>query len=256
MIRAMIFDLDGTLVQTEKLKALSYARTVVDLSPQELQEAEVIDAFKEVVGLSRKEVAEYLIVRFNLEKSLQECMKDLGVDTQWQALSQLRVHYYEELLADPNILRNNQWPHNMALLQAGRKANCLIGLATMSYCKQVQRILRILDLEHAFDFIASRDDVEQGKPDPEIYNLVAAELDVPTEDCLVIEDSPIGVKAALAAGMSVIAVTIPFTREAFRKSHLLDQRWIVDNPETLPEVVNNLMAEHNRISHLFKDSSI
>lgn len=256
MILAMIFDLDGTLVQTEKLKALSYAKAVIELCPQEIQEAEVIEAFKEVVGLSRKEVAEQLIVRFDLEERLKRRMKDLGVDTPWQTFIQMRLHYYEEILADPNILRNNQWPHNMALLQAARDAKCQLGLATMSYCTQVQRVLKILDLQGVFDFVASRDDVEHGKPDPEIYNLVAAELGVPAEECLVIEDSPSGVKAALAAGMWVIAVTTPFTREAFHKNSLLEERWIVDDPDTLPQVLNNLVAEHNRAVHGLEGSSL
>ena len=242
----MIFDLDGTLVQTEKLKAMSYAKAVVDLCPQEIQEAEVVDAFKEVVGLSRKEVAERLIDRFDLEESLRSRMNDLGVDTPWQAFIQVRLRYYEELLADPDILRRNQWPHNIALLQEARNANCLVGLATMSYCTQVQRILKILDLGDTFDFIATRDDVEHGKPDPEIYNLVASELSVPPEECLVIEDSPSGVKAALAAGMWVIAVTTPFTRDSFHKNHLLDQRWVVDDPKLLPQVLRDLVVEQSR----------
>lgn len=249
MIRAMIFDLDGTLVQTEKLKALSYAKAVVELCPQEIQEAEVIEAFKEVVGLSRKEVAERLIDRFDLDLSLRRRMNDLGVDTPWQAFIQVRLRYYEDLLADPDILRNNQWPHNMALLQEARRAKCKLGLATMSDCTQVQRILKILDLEHAFDFVASRDDVEHGKPEPEIYNLVAVELAVPVEECLVIEDSPSGVKAALAAGMWVIAVTTPFTRKSIHKGRLLEERWIVDDPDTLPQVVELLIVEHNQSAH-------
>ncbi|MGH7449943.1 MAG: HAD family hydrolase [bacterium] len=58
MIRAIIFDLDGTLAQTEKLKVLSYARAAIELSPKPLTEAEVIEAFKEFVGLSRQEVKE------------------------------------------------------------------------------------------------------------------------------------------------------------------------------------------------------
>ncbi len=249
MIRAMIFDLDGTLVQTEKLKALSYARAVVDICAKEIQEGEVIDAFKEVVGLSRREVAERLIGRFDLDESLRKRMNELGVDTPWQAFIQVRLRYYEELLADPDILRNNQWPYNMALLQEARNAHCLLGLATMSYCTQVQHVLKILDLENTFDFVASRDDVEHGKPDPEIYNLVASELSISVEECLVIEDSPSGVKAALAAGMWVIAVTTPFTREAFRNNHLLDERWVVDDPKMLPQVLHDLVDEHNRMAH-------
>ena len=46
MIRAMIFDLDGTLVQTERLKALSYARAAVELCPHTLGEGEVVEAFE------------------------------------------------------------------------------------------------------------------------------------------------------------------------------------------------------------------
>jgi len=255
MIRAMIFDLDGTLVQTEKLKALSYAKAVVDLCPEEIQEADVIEAFKEVVGLPRKEVAVRLIERFNLNETVRGRMNEFGVDTPWQAFVQVRLRYYEELLADPNVLRNNQWSHNMALLQEARNANCQIGLATMSHCAQVQRVLNILDLENAFDFVATRDDVENGKPDPEVYKLVAAELAVPVGECLVIEDSPSGVKAALAAGMWVIAVTTPFTREALHKNRLLDERWIVDDPSTLPRVLSHLVEEHNRSTHKSKSSN-
>ena len=56
MIRAFVFDLDGTLVETEELKALSYARAAAELRP-DLNEGEVTEAFKDLVGLSRQEVA-------------------------------------------------------------------------------------------------------------------------------------------------------------------------------------------------------
>jgi beta-phosphoglucomutase-like phosphatase (HAD superfamily) len=113
----------------------------------------------------------------------------------------------------------------------------------MSHCDQVQRVLKILDLTGVFDFIATRDDVERGKPDPEIYRLVASELEVPPNECLVIEDSPAGVKSALAAEMWCVAVTTPFTRARIHTSQLLDERWIVDDPDTLPAVVQQMMAE-------------
>lgn len=57
MIRAMIFDLDGTLVQTERLKAISYAQAAVEHCPYALSEGEVEEAFKDVVGLSRRQGA-------------------------------------------------------------------------------------------------------------------------------------------------------------------------------------------------------
>ena len=54
MIKAIIFDLDGTLVQTEALKAASYARAAVELKPDTFSEEEVIEAFKDVVGPLQK----------------------------------------------------------------------------------------------------------------------------------------------------------------------------------------------------------
>lgn len=255
MIESMIFDLDGTLVQTEKLKALSYAKAAVELRP-ELGEDAVFAAFKDVVGLSRHEVAQKLIARFDLEVAATERMAEFSVDTPWQAYLQVRMKIYGEMLMDPQVLLDNQWPHNISLLRRARQSCAKVGLATMSYCPQVQRVLDILGLQETFDFVASRDDVENGKPDPEIYLLVANELGIPPSKCLVIEDSPPGVKAALAAGMFCIAVGTPFTRRALHTPNLLDERWIVDDPGDLFNVVEQMLTaqrsspvEHERRGH-------
>lgn len=248
MIKAMIFDLDGTLVQTERLKALSYARAAIELCPFTLTETEAMAAFKEVVGLSRREVAQALIERFGLEEAARARMAEFGVDTPWQAFVQVRMRYYDAMLADPQVLRDHQWPHNVALLQTARRTGCKVGLATMSRYSQVRRVLEILDLGDAFDFVATRDDVERGKPDPEIYHLIARELDVAACECLVIEDSPSGVKAALAAGMHVVAVSTPFTRESLHQTGLLPAGQIVDDPADLLQVVEQIVSRQAAVA--------
>jgi beta-phosphoglucomutase len=241
MILAVIFDLDGTLVETEELKAHSYAQAAVELRP-ELKEAEVVEAFKDVVGLSRNEVAMRLLQRFGLEEAARARMAEFGVDTPWQAYVQVRQRIYESILNDPALILKQQWPHNIALLHESRRPGCKVALATMSHFEQVRRVLEVLGLADAFDFVATRDDVENGKPDPEIYLLVASKLGVAPKDCLVIEDSPAGVKAALSAGMNVVAVSTPFTRERLHKSALLPPQLLVDNPSTLPDVVTHVIA--------------
>src|SRR3712207_1717003 len=80
VISAVIFDLDGTLVETEELKALSYARAAVELRP-DLDEKEVVEAFKDFVGLSRHEVAVGLMQRFGLEEAARGRMAEFGVGT-------------------------------------------------------------------------------------------------------------------------------------------------------------------------------
>ena len=243
MIRAMIFDLDGTLVQTEKLKAISYARAAVELCPRTISEDEVLEAFKEVVGLPRREVAQQLVERFQLQDKAAEKMSEYGVDTPWQAFIQARLVHYEGMLADPEVIVANQWPHNMAVLEMARTNQCSIGLATMSRCKQATRVLQILELRQAFDFVASRDDVEMGKPDPEIYKLVGHELGVPANQCLVLEDSPSGVEAAVSAGMWCIALTTPFTFASVHKQALLPAEWIVDDPGQVLVAVGQMLEE-------------
>jgi len=245
MILAVIFDLDGTLVETEELKALSYARAAVALRPEDLSVADVIDAFQEVVGLSRREVAMALIQRFGLEEAAQARIAEFGVDAPWQAYVQIRLRIYEDMLNDPTLLWRYRYPHTLALLHEVRRRGCLTALATMSYCAQVRRVLDILGMPNAFDFVASRDDVEHGKPDPEIYLLVAHQLGIPPEDCLVVEDSPTGVKAGLAAGMNVVAVGTNFTRQRLHESGLLPVGHIVDDPATLPQIVAHVIAHHS-----------
>lgn len=235
MITTMIFDLDGTLVQTERLKAISYAQAAVALRP-ELDGENVVAAFKEVVGLSRREVAQGLMARFDLTAPAEARMAEFGVSAPWQAYVQIRLQIYEDVLADPAVIRSNQWPHNMALLQTARQHCRYVALATMSHCAQAQRVLNILELDTAFDFIATQDDVERGKPDPEIYRLAAHELGVAPAACLVVEDSPAGVQAALQAGMEVMAVSTPFTRPRLHASGLLPPELIVDEPERITAV--------------------
>ncbi|MFQ5798294.1 MAG: HAD family hydrolase [Candidatus Binatia bacterium] len=246
VIRAILFDLDGTLVQTETLKAISYARAAVELRPKDVNEGVVVESFKEVVGLSRHEVALALMERFGLEDAARRRMEELGVNSPWQAFVQLRLRTYEAMLADPKILLAHQCPYNTALLQWARRTGYRTGLATMSYCAQATRVLEILGLRNEFDFVATREDVENGKPDPEIYRLVALELDIPPDECLVIEDSPSGVKAALAAGMWCIVVTSVFTHGAIHASGLLDKHWIVDDPAKLQAVVHRMVRDREK----------
>ncbi len=245
-IQAMIFDMDGTLLKTERLKAISYAKAVVKLCPDALKEDAVIEAFKDVVGKSRKEVATTLMKQFNLEDKSKAVMETYGVSSPWQGFVQVRLEIYEEMLTDPLTLKDNQWEHNVELLELANERHCQTALATMSHCEQTNKILKILEWHDKFDFIATRDDVENGKPDPEIYHLVMDELGVSAEQCLIIEDSPAGLEAGLNAKGHVIAVTTPFTKERIHSDGLIDKRFIVDDPAQLVHTVRQFIDDFAR----------
>ena len=110
-------------------------------------------------------------------------------------------------------------------------------------------VLKSLDLEQYLDEVLTREDVEKAKPGPEIYLLAAQKLGVQPQDCLVLEDSPNGVRAGVAAGMNVIEVATPFTITGLHKSQVLEHAWGVHDPEKLLDVVRDRIAEHNRSPH-------
>ena len=243
MINAMVFDLDGTLVQTERLKAQSYANAAVELCPRAVTKEEVMNAYKDVVGRSREEVARTLMQRFDLEADARARMDDFGADQPWKSFVQVRLGYYEAMVQDPDVIRANRWPHAMDVLRTARKNQCGVALATTSRREQANRVLDALDLTDTFDFTATADDVTRTKPHPEIYRLTAVHLSTRPDRMLALEDSPSGVKAARTAGLHCIAMTTDFTRDALRDAGVLDARWIVDDPGALPQKVQTLIDE-------------
>lgn len=241
MIEAVIFDLDGTLVQTERLNARAHERAIAELRPDPVTEAEVLDAFEEVVGLPRREVARAFVERFGLTAAAHARREEFGVGTAWQAYVQVWRRLYEGMLSDAEIVRRHQWPLAVELLRHLRGRGCRTALATMSDCTQARRVLELLELADQFDFVATLDDVQNGKPDPEIYRLVSRELGVPPGRCLAIEDSPAGVDAALAAGMEVVAAATRFTRRRLHRAAALPPDRIVDDPVRLRDAVCDLL---------------
>jgi len=242
MIRAFVFDLDGTLVETEELKALSYARAARELRP-ELSEADVIDGFEDLVGLSRQEVAVGLMQRFGLENAARARMEEFSTDRPWQAYVRIRLGIYEALLEDSQLVLEHRYPHNIALLRDVRREGYPTALATQSHREEAWRVLDVLGLTEEFDVVLTREDVEHGKPNPEMHRLAARELDVRPDECLAVEDSPVGIEAALAAGMEAVAVTTELTRQKFRDTDILERSHVVDDPGTLGAVVRRLVGD-------------
>jgi len=122
-----------------------------------------------------------------------------------------------------------------------RRAGCRLALATVSHCDQTRAILAALQMTTAFDFVATQDDVEEPKPDPEIYLLATHQLAVPATEALALEDSPSGLKSALAAGLDVVTVTTPFTRDSIHHSQLLPPERIVDNRAAVIPLFDQLL---------------
>ncbi len=249
MIRATMFDLDGTLVQSEKLKALSYAIAVQKLFGLDAPDNRAIEAYREVVGASREAASGHIVERLGLADRLQPMLAEEGDSTPADLLTRMRKSIYDDMVSDPQVLRDNRWPHTIRLLQAAKEWSCRTALATMSHRAEALHVLRALDLERSLDMIFAREDVRRPKPDPEIYLLAAERLETAPGECLVIEDSPAGVRAGVAAGMNVIAMATPFTAMGLHSGDGITHDWIVHSPEELMSAVARRVEEHNQTAH-------
>ena len=249
MINAIMFDLDGTLVQSEKLKALSYAIATQRLRRLPEPDDRAIEAYREIVGAARDVASRHIVDSLKLEPELQPLTADFGVSEPWEVLAAMRKEIYDDMVADPQVIRDNQWPHTIGFLRVAREFGCRTALATMSHREEALHALRSLDLEQYLDEVLTREDVASPKPDPEIYLLAAEKLGVEPKDCLVIEDSPNGAMAGVAAGMNVIAVATPFTVAGLHSSQVVEHTWVVHEADKLVDVVRERIAEHNKTSH-------
>lgn len=249
MIKAFIFDMDGTLVQTEKMKALSYAIAVQRLLGLSEPDKRAIEAYRQIVGAGRDVASRHIMEKLELEDKLRPLMTQYRVAQPWQVLTAWRKDIYDDMVADPGVLRENRWPSTVDLLRVARESACKTALVTMSKLSDVLHVVHSLGIEQMLDMVISAEDTGQGKPDPTGYLLAAKKLQVEPRECLVLEDSVNGVRAAQAAGMNVIAIATPFTNASLHSEQLIDHAWIVHQPEKLVETVRQLIVEHNRSAH-------
>jgi beta-phosphoglucomutase len=240
---ATIFDLDGTLVQTEALKARSYARAAVELRPDSVSAQAIIVAYDDMVGHSREEVAAALLARFELEAPAAARVRELGVLTPLDAYMALRLRIYEAMIANERLIREQEYPWSTALLRDARRAGYRVGIATMSHRKHAALVLERLGLTSEVDTLVTREDVRHAKPSPEIYLLIAERLGAEPRDCFVLEDSVPGIRAANAAGMRCVAITNDMTRDAIHAAAVLPPERIVDDPDSLGAVARGVLED-------------
>jgi HAD superfamily hydrolase (TIGR01509 family) len=188
MIRAIIFDFDGLILDTE---------APIFQSWQEIYQAYgvslTIEEWSQIIGGGD--------IPFNPLERLPD-----SVDH--QAIAEQQRRRESDLIAHQPVM-----PGVAAYLKDARRLGLKIGLASSSPCDWVTGHLRRLELIQYFDCILASDDVRRTKPDPELYLAVLAVLDVPPAQAFALEDSPNGIRAARQAGLFCVAVPNPLTRQ-------------------------------------------
>lgn len=234
-IKAVLFDLDGTLVQTEVLKADSYAMAIAELTQGRVEKKQVLEIFTQFVGLSRTEVVEGLSKQYH--KELSTHLSENNLETIGKKLIEKRLALYREVLENTDLLSKHFCTYTLGLFHRLYKENYTLVLATMSHLPEAKKVTEAIGIYDQFDLILTRDDVANGKPAPDIYNKAKEHFGLTSEQCLVIEDSPNGIMAAQNAAMPVFAVTNSITKASVHHCDLLNPSFIIDDLTQLETVV-------------------
>ena len=190
--KAILFDMDGVLIDSEPLFLDAINRIIV----QEGQSP-----------ISEPENEEYLI--------------GTTVNQTWEQLKDIRVlpkaipeyiDMYDVVVKEVLSQRIDPQPGVVSLLNTCKELSIPKAVASSSLREWVYLKLNSIGLVDSFDAVLGGDDVKNGKPNPEIYLLAAKKLGFSAEECIAIEDSPVGISAAVASGAHTIAVRTYFTR--------------------------------------------
>lgn len=182
--KAVIFDLDGTLVDSmwvwddidvEYLGSLGYE------VPEELQ--------REIAGMGFTEVAVLFKERFHIKDSIEE------IKETWQNMAMYR--YTHEVELKPGVKE---------FLPYLKEQGILMGVASSNARGLIEAVLKSHDIFEYFSCIITACDVKRGKPEPDVYLEAAKHLGVEPKDCLVFEDIVPGILAGVNAGMETCVI--------------------------------------------------
>lgn len=209
MIRAIVFDFDGLILDTEsnEFKAFQeiYAQHGQTLT---------LEVWSGCVGTD--------LSVFNPYDHLEQC---LGQQVNRDAIRSLKQQKYDELM-----LREKIRPGVEAYLQEAKRLGLRIGLASSSSRQWVTGYLSRFGLLDHFDCIRTRDNVRKVKPDPELYLQAVQALGVEPHEAVALEDSPNGALAARRAGLRCVIVPNPVTDTLPFGEHDLRLRTMDDMP--------------------------
>jgi HAD superfamily hydrolase (TIGR01509 family) len=218
MLSAIIFDLDGVLADSEPWWSQIDAKLLADYGVTYRGEYH-----QNVVGVSYRIAVEFYKKAFGLSVPTEEMMRRRG-----------------EIATEFFANRVGLFPKVEEVLQELRQMKLHLAVATSSLSASARPFLDRHQLTGFFQVIVTGEEVERGKPAPDIYLRAADKLGIPADACLVVEDALPGVAAAKAANMR--AVAIPDRRFVDPDEYEKKADYVLGSLKELPALVRNLVV--------------
>ena len=184
-IKAVLFDMDGTLIDTEKFFRIAWPQAAAEFGYHVTDEQAL-----NLRSLGRPFQPAYLKSQF-------------GEDYPADEVRARRKEIMEEYLKDGGL---QPMPGAEDCLRRLRDLGVTLAVTTASDMERTTRYLTKLGLVKYFDRLISATEVPEGKPSPDIYLYAVKELGLTPEDCIAVEDAPNGILSAYRAGLRVIMV--------------------------------------------------
>lgn len=182
--RAVIFDMDGVLVDSEPLHIIVESRMLIELGVPLKNEM-----YGKFAGTTSLSMWKTIVNEFGLDRNPE----DLAAENNRRFIKELSIS--DQVQTFDGVAE--------VLSNLNRKG-IPVALASSSSSIIVDAVLNRFNLKHLFNAIVTGSDVQHSKPNPEIFLKASQKLDIEPSMCIVVEDSPNGVNAALAAGMGCI----------------------------------------------------
>ena len=198
--KAVIFDLDGTLIDNNawhlKTWKIYLEKIGKDISEENYR--------KHINGRTNKDALEYI---YNKKMTDAEAM----------------VYALEKEALYREVYKNDIKPVHglLELLEVLYKKSIPMSIATSGIQPNIDFMFEHIPIKQYFKHVVNSSHITKGKPDPEIYLKTASLLAIPAENCLVFEDAVVGVLAAHAAGMKVVAITTTQSAEELKNAELI-----------------------------------
>jgi HAD superfamily hydrolase (TIGR01509 family) len=208
-MKALIFDCDGVLVDTERDgHRVAFNRAFAEFRIDREWDVELYGELLKVAGGKER-------MRHDFDTAGWPPLEPTGASDRDSLIAELhkrKTAIFAELIASGSLpLR----PGIVRLVDEAAAAGIRLGVCTTSALKSVSGVLDLMGPERKakFEFVLAGDVVSKKKPDPEIYELAKQRLGLPASDCMVIEDSRNGLLAATGAGMPCLITTSTYTTD-------------------------------------------